>query len=544
MVHPGIRVGEIPLLVERGEVVLPEFQRGFVWRPAQVLKFLDSLYREFPTGQILLWLPPQDVWERIRGHAGRALEKESGKPSESVDLSGLSSPPQFVLDGQQRLTSLYHVLKDEPGFHARFHVETEEFQMDSPGLRKDPRWVNVATVLGSDHGLSQALVQLQKSLGIGIDDPSYAQFHASLERLAMVRQRVLGVELVRLADVESVTELFIRTNSGTPLKRAELALARLAWRWPGALVRRFEDAVEELRDSGFDLSAPFLMRCFVAVSTGQSGFQHLDALWSLNDVQLSRNWERTHQGLRAAVAFVREVAHIYRSEDLPSHNALLPLVALFAGDVRLNEADTYRLLYWFLVASTYGRYGASIETRLNEDLRAVTGTGGVAALIEALEAGGREPPRVSPEDLEGRGHGSSIYFLWQSLSQLQAPRDWFPAQRGAARRPLSATRKPYPIFSRARLAKEGMEEGLSEEVANLVLLPRLPEETPEGLAPDQVLSPLSPEFLAEAWIPRDRTLWFAGKAPEFLAVRRALMAGAFTSALRDLRAGAHPTFGP
>ena len=125
MVHPGIRVGEIPLLVERGEVVLPEFQRGFVWRPAQVLKFLDSLYREFPTGQILLWLPPQDVWERIRGHAGRALEQESGKPSESVDLSGLSSPPQFVLDGQQRLTSLYRVLKDEPGFHSRFHVETE-----------------------------------------------------------------------------------------------------------------------------------------------------------------------------------------------------------------------------------------------------------------------------------------------------------------------------------------------------------------------------------------------------------------------------------
>ena len=220
MVHPGIRVGEIPLLVERGEVVLPEFQRGFVWRPAQVLKFLDSLYREFPTGQILLWLPPQDVWERIRGHAGRALEKESGKPAESVDLSGLSSPPQFVLDGQQRLTSLYRVLKDEPGFHARFHVETEEFQMDSPGLRKDPRWVSVGTVLGSDHGLSQALVQLQRSLGIGIDDPSYAQFHASLERLAMVRQRVLGVELVRLSDVESVTELFIRTNSGTPLKRA------------------------------------------------------------------------------------------------------------------------------------------------------------------------------------------------------------------------------------------------------------------------------------------------------------------------------------
>lgn len=561
MVHPGLRVGDLVELIEHQEVLLPDFQRGYVWRRPQVLKFLDSLYRGYPIGQVLLWIPPQSLSDSDAAQQGRPLGTSPGQQQGAAIFASAeraervspgrspqarAAPPQFVLDGQQRLTTLYRLLRGDDGAKVRFHVGDEIFVIETAVSAKDPLWAPVGDILGSPRGLSKALSRLQKELKLAPDDPYFERYQANLQRLALVRERVLPVDVVRLADPEQVAELFVRINSGTPLRRAELALAQLAWRWPGALVVRLGDALEEFVEAGFDFSAPFLMRCFVSVATGQAGFSNLDALWKLNEITLARNWEKAHNGLRSTVAFIQEVARLPTGDDLPSLNVLVPMTALFAKGIRLDAAQTQQLLYWFLVAGSFGRYGANVEARLAEDLHAIFSEAPLAGLLKSLEQTTSAPPAVPPTDLEGRGVGSGVFLLMASLLRLKGVHDWWPAAIGG--RPPSPARGErdlvvHPIFTRKQLQEAGVDPELSEEMANLLLLPHRPPSKLAQANPEDLIAKMSPALLKEQWAPESKLLWTAPRAAEFLQTRRELIAQAFTVALESLHAG-RPPFAP
>src|SRR4029450_7802200 len=84
-------VEELVSMIERGELRLPEMQRQYVWRSTRVRDLMDSLYRGYPSGAILLWDTDEDGPER------EFWVKQVNNPYQSVRL---------LLDGQQRLTSL------------------------------------------------------------------------------------------------------------------------------------------------------------------------------------------------------------------------------------------------------------------------------------------------------------------------------------------------------------------------------------------------------------------------------------------------------
>src|SRR2546422_3540683 len=92
-------VEELVSMIERGELRLPEMQRRYVWRSTRVRDLLDSLYRGYPSGAILLWETDEDV------------------PLQEMAISQQTNPYQstrLLLDGQQRLTSLWAVIRGEP----------------------------------------------------------------------------------------------------------------------------------------------------------------------------------------------------------------------------------------------------------------------------------------------------------------------------------------------------------------------------------------------------------------------------------------------
>src|ERR1051325_5971096 len=92
-------VEELVGMIQRGELRLPEMQRRYVWRSTRVRDLLDSLYRGYPSGAILLWETDEDV------------------PLQELAVSQQRNPyprPRLLLDGQQRLTSLAAVIRGEP----------------------------------------------------------------------------------------------------------------------------------------------------------------------------------------------------------------------------------------------------------------------------------------------------------------------------------------------------------------------------------------------------------------------------------------------
>jgi len=132
--HP-LKVRELLDEISHGEVLLPEIQRAYVWKGPQVAKLIDSLYRDYPSGQILLW-------DTIDLPITKNL---AGVETPTLPFSGR---PKIVLDGQQRLTSLYKALgSSRNGIDVYFNLETEQFQLFLKRLESDPRWVSVRAVV-------------------------------------------------------------------------------------------------------------------------------------------------------------------------------------------------------------------------------------------------------------------------------------------------------------------------------------------------------------------------------------------------------------
>ena len=165
--------------LEKGELGLPEIQRGYVWNRPQARDLVDSLYREYPSGLILLW-KPKELPELRQGSLGGSDGKR---------------PDFLVLDGQQRLTSLKRVFAGE--INVYFNVEEESFQIYSAKLKADPLWVSVREVL------SRGAVKVWREM--------------------RDRLREMGREVEE--EEERLDEYL--DSRGTRLREAELAMAQL-----------------------------------------------------------------------------------------------------------------------------------------------------------------------------------------------------------------------------------------------------------------------------------------------------------------------------
>ncbi len=249
-------------------MLLPEIQRSYVWKGPQVTRLLDSIYRDYPTGQILLWdttlLP---VIKPLEGAAG---------PTDAM-----VGRPKIVLDGQQRLTSLYQALGNEnSGMNVYFNLETEQFHLYLRRMDADPAWVPVRDIVSNQLHDLQVLDRISKSGLLSIGDEKSQEYLNRLQALKKIGEYKYPIEIFRSDDYEEATELFVRINSaGTRLRAAELVLAQLAMRLPGAIVEMFEHAIEEYEELGYSLDARFLIRALIAVGTGQSRFRYLKEFW-------------------------------------------------------------------------------------------------------------------------------------------------------------------------------------------------------------------------------------------------------------------------
>ena len=126
--------------IDLGSMALPEFQRGYVWNRDQVRELMQSLYRRYPVGSLLVWITRTESMS-IRG---------DGPVSPSV--------VELILDGQQRITTLYGIIRGRsPKFFDGnpqaftglfFHLEDEIFEFYGPLKMKDnPLWINVTELM-------------------------------------------------------------------------------------------------------------------------------------------------------------------------------------------------------------------------------------------------------------------------------------------------------------------------------------------------------------------------------------------------------------
>ena len=344
--------------IELGRIVLPEVQREFVWSYNDAKDLLDSLYKKYPIGYVLLWRPKD-----TKPH--RYLEGQT----HLSDFSGSKKEPDYyLLDGQQRLTSLLKIKNGE--IKVYFNLESEDFHLENRVIKSDPKWVLVSDIW--KHDINKIVSELSTKLGINSGE-IYTNYFYRIKRLEEVLDSKLPAYELREDDYAKITEIYMRLNSkGVRLKKAELFFALAVLKIPDEFRRKLEILHEEFEE--WDLDMNFYMRCFTCMATGQSKFEALreylnktpknESLRILDD--LLEYLKPTFNLLNTYLGLTDDKARVI----LPSETALIPLLLYIyrkRGTIK-NDTEMNKLIYWFLMASFWGRYSGATETKLDDDL--------------------------------------------------------------------------------------------------------------------------------------------------------------------------------
>ena len=553
-------VGNLVAMIESGELRLPEIQRGYIWPGTRVRDLLDSLYREYPSGTILVWETDQEM------------------PSRDLAVSQDESPfrgHKLLLDGQQRLTSLSAILRGEPvrvkekvkPIDVLFNldhpggppVEITEVENDAAGLEDstdldeeesgltlpeqlqrrtfvvasktllaDPRWIRVSDAFNAQVGDTQLLRRLVKSLDDPLYDPLYDKYSSRLQKLRKIRDYPYVMHVLDKGHTyEEVAEIFVRVNSlGMKLRGSDLALAQITSRWQDSL-QLFEAFQEECEESWYTLDMRVIVRALIVFTTGQSRF-HTAGTTPVR--RLKEGWEEAKQGLRFSINLLKSNAGI-EDESLLSSLLFIVSVGYFAKQrgYRLTAAEESQLRRWLYIANARGHYSASSETILDADLKLMREGATARQLLDALERDNVRL-RIEPSDLEGRGQQSALFSMAYLALQARGAKDWETALG------LSLTHQGryhyiqhHHIFPKA-LLKGRYEKSQINEIANMAFITGRTNRrigaraTADYLA--EVLEREGSQSLEAHSIPTDPALWTVDAYPDFLVWRRAALARA------------------
>jgi len=518
--------------IDSGSVLLPEFQRGYVWNRDQVRGLMRSLYLGYPVGGLLTWETQADG-SLVRGEAAVS-------PALRV----------LILDGQQRVTSLYGITRgrppaffqgDEKAFTGLcFNVEDETFEFYAQSkMRGDPRWIDVTSLF--THGLEHHIGVLNAH---SASQPRIVSYMERLARLRQVLERDFHEEKITGENktVDVVVDIFNRVNSGgTKLSKGDIALAKKCAHWPEARAA-MRSHLDKWEKEGFAFSLDWLLRNTTAIATGRAEFSSLDSV-PVTDFQ---------QALEASAKYVSQFLDVAAGRIGLDHNRVLmgryafPVICRLlhlAGGRFADSAETDRVLYWYIHSALWGRFAGSTETVLNQDYDTASRTG-IGGLISSLERWRGGNLTIDGQDFEGFGQGSRFYPLLYLLTRVQGARDF------GSGLPLHSHLLGYltnlqihHIFPKAVLYAAEYRRSQVNAVANFCFLTQDANLAIGKRKPEDYFGEVEakhPGTLASQWIPQDPMLWRIDRYPDFLAARRELLAEAANTFLDQLRSGNAP----
>jgi hypothetical protein len=570
MQQQNIPIGTLVDMYKRGELRLPEIQRHYVWKATGVRDLLDSLYRGYPSGSILMWetdepVPTRDfaIAQETNAFAGRKLlldgqqrltsltavlggelvavrgrkrpidilfnlEHPDGPPTDDSEVD--SDEPSLLTSDDEVSDEADEVEEAEQGLQEKLNRRT--FVVASKNLLSQPNWVSVSHVFRTAND-----AEILEKAGIeSFKDPRFQKYSDRLKKLRAIKDYHYVVHVLeRNMSYEEVTEIFVRVNSlGAKLRSSDLALAQMTSRWPN-LLKELEAFQEECEQSWFTIELGHLVRAIVVFATQQCLFR---SVASTPVDKLKAGWEQAKEGLRFAINFLRTNVGIEDESLLSSPMFIHTLAAVSrVKDNKLTADEQNKLLHWLLVANTRGRYSrGSTETLLNEDLAIVFRDQDVGKLMEPVK---RQFGRlhVEPGDLAGRGVNSPLFSLAYLALKASGAKDWYSGLG------LSLTHQGKLHFIQwhhiipKSLLKAQYETGEINEIANMAFITgqtnrRISNKEATGYLAD-IVAKQGAEALTSQCVPTDPELWAIERYRDFLQQRRIALAERMNSFIRE-----------
>ena len=547
-----ISVRELVDKVRHGDLLLPEMQRRYVWPATRVRDLLDSLYRGYPSGTILVWETDDQI-------ETRGLSVES-------TLDPTISRKLLLLDGQQRITSLASVLSGEPvmvrgrrrAIEILFnldhpegapteiveveddytaHIEDVEDEEDSErdvqeelrqrtfvvltrSLLNDPSWVPVSSIFKKSDS------ELLRPLNINSDDPRWDKYSKRLSKIRDIANYMYVMQVLeRDKSYEEVTEIFVRVNSlGIKLRGSDLAMAQITSKWKGFMSLMEEFAEKFNGNADYILETGLPVRALAVFATKQSRFKTINRL-SKN--KLEESWELAKQGLEFAYNFLSSNADIDNLEYLSSPYLLIPIAVYYTlKDGNISAEEEKKLLKWFYNAHMRGHYSmGSSESILDADLSVLFKKQSIDELINQLHLHVKKFT-LDDGDIAGKGIRSPFFSMMYFVMRQTGVKDWITGLKLSEQHMGNAHAIQYHhIFPKSLLRDANFDKKEINEIANMAFIGgktnrRILNKEPAVYLEKEVIAKGREDELKSQLIPIDKKLWEINKYQDFSVWRR------------------------
>ena len=498
--------------IKNGGLHLPAFQRGYIWQPAAAANLLDSLYREYPIGVITTW------------------ETASG---------------QLIVDGQQRIASIYTCCTDEvpeiyldeakqPRTGLHFNVGTEDFKFPSRRDLRDPMWVSVSQIMSSSTEWRKQV--RQNATHTQELEDTYA------ERIFRVRnignREILTDAVSSDLSPDEVVGVFVRLNKqGKTVKRGELDMAKICMTWtPSKAKIRAEKQRWQNTPLDKAMTEDAIIRTLTAVHAGR---YRGDALDKATSAELEDAFNQTANANTVIAKSLTERLAIRDKRAIPTV-ATFPAIARYLsrnGGHFPTVAEEAKALAYHLTATGWGVYHGSTETQIDSDVQRADEADPWVSLYNSARSKVGEP-NAEPVRFEINRRGGRFFSIVHVLQKQPNVHDWLTGRPIREYDPDEL--QQHHIFPRVHLLARNTDPDDLEAVANIALLTSETNRELRDRPPVDYLEEIDKDrgiTLNAHCIPSDRELWKIENYEQFLEARRKLMAEATNRLMANLRAG-------
>lgn len=385
--------------IDMGTLGLPEIQRPFVWKTAKVRDLFDSMYKGFPVGYLLFWENDVRPGARQIGTQGKQLV-----------------PQRLIVDGQQRLTSLYAVVKGvavlredftEQRIRIAFRPRDARFDVATGPIRRDPEYIpDISRLWSKDVQIYTYVGEFLKTLGTYRDGKGEPLTKEEADQIANAIGRLhhlqhypfTALQISSTVDEEQVADIFVRINSkGVPLNQADFILTLMSVHWDAGR-KKLEAFSRAARNPSVNGNSPRnhfidpdpdqLLRVAVALAFRRARLEHVYSVLRGKDMETGQVSEERRveqfERLAAAQAYVLDLQNWKDFLKVPllagfktgalisSQTALVYAYAMYLIGKRDFRVETTALrnviARWFFMVSLTGRYSSSPETQMEKDL--------------------------------------------------------------------------------------------------------------------------------------------------------------------------------
>ena len=378
---------------------LPHIQRPFVWEEDQMRRLFDSLMRNYPIQTFLLWRTKDEI--KARRFMPQIEWDADLSDYYEPNISKLGNEKVFVLDGQQRLQTLYAVFKgsvtleDGARAEAYFDVTSGEhvsadgllYAMAFSAMPRTLPWVRVADLLGkhSTRNAEEIADDINEALDAGgtVASPPFIQeerrgrekrVRRNMSQLVSMLREEKSFWVQQLDGVanqypyQTVLDIFVRVNSGgTKLDASDLMFAAMKEGWD-EIEEAIEDTTELLNGTNLQFDKTFPLKCLLVVNgagaeaspekfVGEAGKALLASMKS--------NWDRAETAFQELRDFLKNDLKVYADKVIRSYNSFIPLFDYFYFNAKPNELSRALMRGYYYKAQLFGWYSQSTDTIVN-----------------------------------------------------------------------------------------------------------------------------------------------------------------------------------